>query len=214
MITTIPFSGFYESLHSSAFDYALDQIFSDSATGCAINETLKWKAYDCIDWREAHKAYAKEYAESFAHEFGIDSLKFESLSSPKEYNFTTDRIFCIIEYADLCRIMAGFDLQSFGEYVREKFTSRDGFISFYDADLSSWGKVESWDHNQCGTALEFYAMQQNSGEFDYYQEWAFMENAQSNGVFDSILYDAGGAEFSRLVRLHCYIDERENRKAA
>lgn len=214
MITTIPFSGFYESLHDSAFDYALESIFSDRDTGCHINEPLMWKAHDYIDWRMAHELYAKEYAESLAHEFGIDSLKFESLSSPKEYNFTTDRIFCTIEYADLCRLMAGFDLKAFAAYVREKFTSRDGFISFYDADLSAWGKVETWDHNQCGTALEFYAMQQNAGEFEHYQEWALMENAQCNGVFDEILYKAGGNEFSRLVRLHCYLDERENRKAA
>lgn len=214
MLTTLPFSGFYESLHDSALDMALDQIFSDSDTGCNVNETLKWKAHDCINWRMAHELYAKEYSESLAHEFGADSLKFESLSSPKEHNFTTDRIFCTIEYADLCRLMAGFDLKAFAEYVREKFTSRDGFISFYDADLSAWGAVISWDHNQCGTAIEFYAMQQNAGEFEHYQEFALIENAQCNGVFDEILFKAGGDEFSRLVRLHCYLDERENRKAA
>ena len=214
MLTTIPFSGFYESLHNSAFDCALEGIFSDSDTGCCVNEPLMWKAHDCINWRMAHELYAKEYAESLAHEFGINSLKFESLSSPREYNFTTDRIFCTIEYADLCRLMATFDLPDFAAYVREKFTSRDGFISFYDADLSAWGAVSSWDHNQCGTALEFYSMQENAGEFEHYHEWALMENAQCNGVFDEILFKAGGDEFSRLVRLHDYLQERINRKAA
>lgn len=214
MLTTIPFSGFYESLHDSEIDYALDQVFSDRATGCEINEPLRWKAYDSMNWRGVHTEYAKEYAEAFAQHFGIDSLAFESLSSPKEYNFTTDRIFCTIEYADLCRIVAAFDLNEFAAHVREKFTSRDGFISFYPADLSEWGRVESWDHNQAGTALEFYAIQESGGEFDHYQEFGLMEDARCNGVMDYFFSSNCGENFYRLTRIHDYLQDRAERAAA
>jgi hypothetical protein len=215
MLTTIPFSGFYESLHDSELDNALGYMFADYATGCDVNEDLHYKAHNLIHWGDAHKAYAHRYAGAFADHFAIPSLEFESLSSPKEYNFTTDRIFCTIERADLCRIMATFDLQKFAEYVREKFTSRDGFISFYSANLADWGNVESWDHNQCGTALEFYANQESgSGEFDQWEEYALLEDDRCNGVTDTILCDNAAPELDRLLKIHSYLEARAERAAA
>ena len=39
------------------------------------------------------------------------------------------------------------------EIVRDRFTSRDGYIPHYSKKLSEWGKISTWDHNQIGTAL-------------------------------------------------------------
>ena len=215
MLTTLPFSGFYESLHDSEQENALAFMFSDRATGCEINHDLLDRARDLIDWRHVRNEYAKEYAEQFAHKFAIPSLKFESLDSPRFYNYTTDRVFCTIEPDDLRRIMATFDLPTFAEYVRERFTSRDGFASYYSPDLADWGSPTEYDHNQAGAVLEFYAAQEStSGDFDQWAEFSLLEDARGNGFFDHTFYECGGEDFRRLVRLHDYLQDRAERLAA
>ena len=205
MLTTIPFSGFYESLHDSALDDATKDIFRDDSGD--ENAELSYRAWDSMQWGNVRNGYAKEYAANFAHEFGIKSLPFESMQSPREYNFSTDRIFCNIDYAELCGIVKTFDLKAFAAFVRDRFTSRDGFISFYAADLSEWGKVESWDHNQCGTALEFYAIQESGGEYDHWQEYAIMEDSLCNGFLSELLWQ-NCHDMPRLYRVFEYLAKR------
>lgn len=205
MLTTIPFSGFYESLHDSALDDAIKDVFrSDNGDE---NAELSYRAWDSMLWDNVRNGYAKEYIENFAHDFGIKSLAFESLRCPKEYNFTTDRIFCNIDYSELCGIVKTFDLAAFAAFVRERFTSRDGFISFYPADLAEWGNVESWDHNQCGTALEFYAIQENGGEFDQWKEYAIMEDSMCNGFMSELIWK-NCPDMPRLYRVFKYLENR------
>lgn len=204
-LTTVPFSGFYCSIHDDEMDQALKQEFTD----CQGNENaeLAYRAWDSMQWGNVRNEYAKEYAGNFAYEFGIKTLEFESLTSPREYNFSTDRIFCHIDYAELCGIVKTFDLAEFSAFVRERFTNRDGFISFYPADLAEWGKIESWDHNQCGTALEFYAMQESGGEFDSWKEYALMENSQCNGFLQEIIWKNCHI-MPRLYRVFEYLQKR------
>ena len=205
MLTTIPFSGFYESFHDSALDDALNDIFRDDRG--IENDELVYRAWDSADWSTIRELYAKEYAENFAHEFEIKTLELESLKSPREYNFSTDRIFCHIDYAELCSIVKTFNMAEFSAFVRDRFTSRDGFISFYPAELTEWGKIETWDHNQCGTALEFYAIQESGGEFDSWKEYALMENSQCNGFLQEIIWQNCPA-MPRLYRVFEYLTKR------
>lgn len=204
-LTTIPFSGFYESLHDSALDDALKDIFRDDRG--IENDELVYRAWDSADWPIIHEEYAKEYAGNFANEFGIKTLEFESISSPREYNFSTDRIFCQIDYAELCCIVKTFDLAEFSAFVRDRFTNRDGFISFYPADLAEWGKIETWDHNQCGTALEFYAIQESGGEFDSFKEIEIIESSQCNGFLQEIIWK-NCPIMQRLYRVFEYLQKR------
>ena len=204
-LTTIPFSGFYESLHDSALDDALKDIFRDDSG--LENSELAYRAWDSADWSTIHELYAREYAENFAREFEIESLEFESIKSPREYNFSTDRIFCHIDYAELCSIVKTFNMAEFSAFVRDRFTSRDGFISFYPAELTEWGKIETWDHNQCGSALEFYAIQESGGEFDSWKEYALMENSQCNGFLQEIIWK-NCPSMPRLYRVFEYLQKR------
>lgn len=205
MLTTIPFSGFYESLHDSALDDATKDIFRDDSGD--ENAELAYRALDSMQWGNVRNDYAKEYAENFAHEFDIKSLSFESMQSPREYNFSTDRIFCNIDYSELCGIVKTFDLAAFDAFVRERFTSRDGFISFYPAELAEWGKVETWDHNQVGTAIEFYAIQESGGEYDHWQEYAIMEDSLCNGFLSELLWK-NCPDMPRLYRIFKYLQKR------
>lgn len=205
MLTTIPFSGFYESLHSSAIDDSINQEFSDDYG--IVNHDIAYRAWDSMHWGNVRNEYAKEYASNFGHEFGIKSLSFESMTSPREYNFSTDRIFCEIDYSELCGIIKTFNLKAFADFVRERFTSRDGFISFYPADLAECGKVKSWDHNQCGTALEFYAIQESGGEFDQWAEHSIIEHSLCNGFMQELIWKYC-PEMPRLYRVFEYLNKR------
>ena len=204
MITTIPFSGFYESIHSGIIDDTEGQMFQNERGD--PNAGLSERFYYMADYSAVFQNYAKEYAERFAEEFEID-LKFESLSSPREYNFTTDRIFCEISIDEVVRIAGLVDRKKLGELARERFTSRSGFISHYSSEVEDWGTLEEWDHNQIGTLVEAFI-----GEFE---EWSIVEDFNGNGEVSNWIYGSvpteKRAELNRLFRIADYLRHRENR---
>lgn len=204
MLTTIPFSGFYNSLHDQELDYELERMFADRATGCQTNDALLHHALDVVDWGFVHHAYAKEYAEQFAWKFKVQ-MTFESLQSPREYNFTTDRIFCEIPVREVHRIIGMVGLDAISELARERFTSCSGF---YSPDIEDWGQISTWDHNQVGTVMEALA----AGEdFDGGQEFDLMEDPRGNGRLEEWL--SHSEKMVRLLNIHDYLQDRRERAA-
>lgn len=125
-------------------------------------------------------------------------LKFESMDSPREYNFTTDRIFCHIPLKTVRALFKASAAEyhvSLRAAIRERFTSRDGFISGYPNGLDSWlsKPLREWDHNEIGTLL--VAMTGEPETMDLYygmgDSWAY--EAWQNAV-DWKRYDSEVAE--------------------
>lgn len=197
MIIQIPFSGFYESIHNSNIDSEMDYIFEN-------NQNLSSLLYDSLNWRELFIDYAREYAENFAHKYGI-AMQFESLSSPKYYNFETDRIFCHISESEVLRIYATTDKQQLARIARDMFTSRDGFNSFYDPDYLTWDSVLTWDHNQLFALIVAFT------DFDE-SEIYLMDDSLCNGFMSELLYKH--CSDKRIFTVFDYLQSRENRKAA
>lgn len=131
-LSTIPFAGFYESVH----DDQINQAFEDEDPSSSVFE-----------------AYAQEYATAFLDDHEIEG-GFESLISPREYNFETDRIFVKLTPQGLRDLVRQILPSDFDKLCRERFTSRSGFISFYSPNYNHWGPPSSWDHNQIGTLME------------------------------------------------------------
>lgn len=212
MITTISFAGFYYTLHNEILDDGLRGLFTDEQGD--INWKLYNKAFDLIQWQEVFVEYAQDYAERFAEEFNV-KMVFESLSSPKEYNFTTDRIFCTINLEEIMRIYAATDKDCLSGLIKDKFTSRDGFSSFYSNDLEAWGDVSAWDHNQLGTLLECYTNQEtnNTEGFTSLEEYYIMEDARGNGYIENWLFENVKDEeaFERYIKISRYLSDREQR---
>lgn len=204
MLTVIPFSGFFQSIHSDELQSQLQRYFEN-------NDALLYKAIDCVDWREVQKEYAKEYAQNFANCFGLLTLRFESLQSPREYNFATDRIFCHIDCAEVKRILAKTDTALFEKKAREMFTSRSGFISFYDPDISQWGDVETWDHNKVYCLLCAYVEQEHSTDWDMWAEGALMEDWVCNGHLDSAIWATNPQKLYRFFTIQRYLEKRAER---
>ena len=212
-LTTICFSGFYNTLHDSELDTTLEQMFSDRDTGCTINYDLYNRALDKMNWRAVHTAYAKEYMDDFMRWLDLE-LEFVELNSPRFYNYETDRIFVFITEASLKRAYDRVDTPALRQLVRERFTSRDGFISFYDANLDDWpSNVFEWDANQIGTLLIALANQEcsNTDGFSQWDEYELMEQTRGNGLIDDILY-CSCPEMERLLKVHDYLQSREARR--
>lgn len=218
MLAVIPFSGFYYSVHDDALDQALAQMFWDDNGN--INDGLLSRAFDMVNWTGVHNAYAKDYTENFGLHFKLPSLKFESLSSPREYNFTTDRIFVEISTDEVRRIFSEVPRLELRIKAEEMFTSRSGFTSYYDPDYSTWGGVEDWDHNQLLCLLTTMAdvddICPSGDDFDSWAQFALMEDDQCNGRFDTILEDAmcvdHKEEANRLWNISYYLRQRGERK--
>lgn len=204
MITTIPFSGFYESIHSGEIDRAEEGLFQNERGDA--NGPLNERFFRICNYGVVFQNYAKDYAAAFAQETEID-LAFESLSSPREYNFTTDRIFCEISRKEVRRIKRETDPEALTKLAKRRFTSYDGFSSFYSPDWQGWGSVDTWDHNQIGTLIEAFA-----GERD---EWSLIEDMNCNGDLDnwlcSSVLEKDKPELDRLFRVAAYLRHREER---
>lgn len=197
MLVQIPFSGFYESIHNSLIDDEIDYFFDNNAK---LGERLR----DSINWHDLLNEYAKGYAESVAHEFNI-KMQFESLTSPKYYNFQTDRIFCEISESEVKRIFSETDKHVLTETAKSMFTSRDGFNSFYDPDCLTWGDITDFDHNQLHCLLVAYI---NNDDF----EWSIMEDSICNGFISELVY--AHCNDKRIFKVYDYLQNRIARKAA
>ena len=221
LLTTIPFSGFYSSIHDSELDWTLEQMFSDYNTGCDINSELLDRAYDAVKWGQVHKEYTENYVEAFQGEFNIPSMEFDALDSPREYNYTTDRIFVKVSRDDIARIWKRLDKAILTTICNNKFTHSSGFISSYSPDWKKWGRITNWDHNQLGALMSAIA-EQDSSSYSVYasdpdaghcfnkNEFELMEYARCNGVLDNMLSE--GSEMSRLLNIHTYLNVRSDRE--
>ena len=77
-----------------------------------------------------------------------DDIKLTDVWSPRQYNFTTDKLDCEV-HIDLeklaAMIQADDDLRDgFDKYLNKKYTSRSGFISFVANNVKEY--FEEWDH--------------------------------------------------------------------
>lgn len=221
LLTTIPFSGFYESIWSSEIDreeeqhceYEADERQAEEG----IPEELRLDANELAEilfkvthYRTAYEKIARWYAEAFdswageqlgmtrkakrnrydwqsqktvVETYDADSigLQFESMDSPREYNFTTDRIFCHIPLKTVRALFKASKAEnhmSLRAAIRERFTSCDGFISGYPNGLDSWlaKPLQEWDHNEIGTLLVAMTGEPDTIEDMYYRmgdSWAY-----------------------------------------
>jgi len=217
-LTTVPFSGFYESIHDSELEQVLTRLFDIDGTDDANSDIVN-AARDAIDWPCVYEAYAQEFVESLGDEYNL-GLAFESMTSPSYYNFETDRIFAHIDRDTLAKIARAVSRDDLRAAIKARFTSRDGFISHYPSDLSDWpARLSDWDHNQIGTLLELYLDQEASGDgcdgFDTYRQYEVMESAIGNGRLENWLFkhERRGYEgtLNRLYRIAEYLAKREAR---
>lgn len=206
-IATIPFAGFYETMHYMAINDAFDNMFSDSCGD--IYDALQNKAWIFADFSEAFKDYAKNYADAFCAEFKINA-KFESMKGTKDYFSGNDRIFVELSIEEVKRLFNVVDKKLLDTVCRENLTSRPGFSSFYNPDFTDWGDVTDWDHNQLEQLIEAIAKQENPG-FDMQAEFDLMDGYLCNGNIEENIYSTD-KRIQRFVKIADYLRKREERQ--
>ena len=167
--STIPFDVFYNSYISSDIEHQIGQQIEWDSDIYDLNEDeqqILWDNYLSVNRVSFYNEIAEHYTDLY-----IDALnerlegftlnaKFNLLTSPREYNFETDRIFIDIERDHAI----GFIKYTIKNYkkelenkIKERFTSRSGFWSHYKNGLDLWTQNYSeWDHNQIGTCFELF----------------------------------------------------------
>lgn len=161
MIINIPFAGFYNSKYSGELDHVQErfveyEVEKNPGLNPDIPNEALWKS---ADYGKAYDHIARAYVDQFNQhlidEYELDlDLKFESMTSPREYNFQTDRIFCEISEENVRKLREAVSDPALRHAIKERFTSRSGFISSYDNDLDDWSTdLLTWDHNELGTLL-------------------------------------------------------------
>ena len=167
--STIPFDGFYNSYISSDIEHQIGQQIEWDCDIYDLNENeqqILWDNYLSVNRIFFYNEIAEHYTDLY-----IDALnerlegftlkaKFNLLTSPREYNFETDRIFIDIERdhaIDFIKYIIKNHKKELENKIKERFTSRSGFWSHYKNGLDLWTQDYSeWDHNQIGTCFELF----------------------------------------------------------
>lgn len=141
--------------------------YSDYSTGYL---TMAKEYADCVNYKLAEmldiennvtrKVYSyadKSYKKVTAKEHTLRAT-FESMDSPKYYNFSTDRLYMNIPASvmrHMFKLSKADNHATLARVIKERFTSRDGFMSHYENDISDWLEkpLQHWDHNELGTLL-------------------------------------------------------------
>tara|TARA_B000000557_G_C20753365_1_gene434002 strand:+ start:453 stop:1133 length:681 start_codon:yes stop_codon:yes gene_type:complete len=167
--STIPFDGFYNSYISSDIEHQIGQQIEWDSDIYDLNEDeqqILWDNYLSVNRSYFYNQIAEHYSDLY-----IDALNerlegftlkatYKFFTSPKEYNFETDRIFIEIEENHCIEfiehIVKNYK-KELEKKIQDRFTSRSGFNSFYKNSLNLWTQDYSkWDHNQIGTCFELF----------------------------------------------------------
>lgn len=179
----VPFDGFYDSFYSEMIDRAEEDFIQHQTEELSLTDEQLAELADLL-WRTSsfptmYLALAEDYVAAFNRLFkewsGVDlKLSFIEMQSPREYNFTTDRLFAKADLTAICMLRGKVDEARLAERMEANHRSRDGFISFYSYKLEDWPEsVEEWDHNQLHTLIE--ACLPEDWRWDVYYEVAEYE---------------------------------------
>lgn len=199
----IPFSGFYESMYSAEIDRYSEQhgehhysLESESlpdemrVTADQFAEAVSAAMDYDVACRNVAKSYMHAYDYVVSEAIGLKlGLKWKAMESPREYNFSTDRIFCDVTMTVVRKLFAMSKRdghKTLGDVIAKRFTSYDGFNSFYSNDLDSWlaKPVMDWDHNELGTLL--VACHKLSDGYDSDWKMSVYYSATDDGCYQEI----------------------------
>ena len=170
--TTIPFDGFYNSFISADIENEIDsltQYYSESYELNDNEEQLLSDSFLSVNNNNFYNEICKDYVSFFIDKLN-ERLKdftlkatYKCFISPREYNFETDRVFIEIQEnhcIDFIKYIIKNYKKELDNKIKERFTSRSGFISSYKNSLDLWPKNYSeWDHNQIGTCFELFDLE-------------------------------------------------------
>lgn len=126
------FPGFYGTLFEADEEPYIEDGFTFDDYKWDYEEFRRRTALACIQFVEQ---------ELKSLQFDV-KIEYQGIYSPREYNFSNDSI--NVEYSVKSlrqfREYIGNNITAFQEYLDERFTTRDGFISFHSTSVEDWLK--------------------------------------------------------------------------
>ena len=167
--TRYQFEGFYESnYYHNDMEYDYNNLMDDESMP-------KGRHYELVKFDKYQRDLCKEWIDLVKHqlEFAtgnvikkISTRNFE-LDSPREYNFTTDKLIINVEFR--LRALEHWcfkdKAEKFNKYLKENYSSYDGFISFTPNSIDAFKEKyfneyktfeERERNNLINVLLEFY----------------------------------------------------------
>ena len=159
------FPGFYESDCQYQLDHCfeMDLEYLESECGASKGQIDQFAdtASGALDWKKIHLAYAKSFVEGVNNLLGPDiKLQFEELTSPREYNFSTDAIFVKVSQSALKKMLDQTPKEALEKLIKAQYTGYSGFHSYYPNSLEGWPvDLAEWAEPQLGTLLEAFMLE-------------------------------------------------------
>ena len=135
------FNGFYNTLFEDILDNATEFAIDNhnETNGTELN-------YDNFNFdfntiKNEICKYAVSKIEDKLNEIGINcTIKYETLISPREYNFSNDSINIEINFKKFSQVIDILEqnYDSFSKYIKDNYTSCSGFISNHSSYASDW----------------------------------------------------------------------------
>lgn len=190
----LDFPGFYESVLSEALDDAERNMVEALIENYDLpDEPDPYEAcYDASTYAVGFNNIARASVDWLNHvldDTGI-VLAYESMESPREYNFSTDALFVVVNDPEKLASLA--DPARFEACIKEHFTSGPGFHSFYSNDIEDWRAkpLAGWDHNELGTLLTAYLRQvAEDKDIDQYDMLEWMNDDFDQAVDEQTDFD-------------------------
>lgn len=187
--STAIFEGFYESnLFNSDTEYYLNEYLQDA-------EHPETYEINFTPYCKAVASYAvkllKDYCILFQENKIIKEMKYISLNSPQFYNYTTDKLNIEIDFNinKLKRFIKN-NKTDFNLYLKDNFTSYDGFISFIENNYNDFMNKFYLDSTEkarnLNVMLEYYIL-----TCIYESNWQdIKESNWNNTEYHNELYEA------------------------
>ena len=133
------FTGFAYTLFEDIIDSEVDYILEGEETYTTDNVEFDYKTFK----DDISKQCVGVFEDAFNRDMHTKlSVSFESLFSPKFYNFENDSINVTISLSrnDFDTVISAIkeNKTEISEQLKEKYSSRDGFSSFHSTDLDEW----------------------------------------------------------------------------
>ena len=156
------FNGFYNTLFEDLIDNSVDNAIEYHNEQNNTNLVYDDFNFDFASIQNEICKDAVSKVEDKLNEIGINcTINFETLVSPREYNFYNDSINIEINFKKFSQVIEileqNFDL--FTQYIKDNYTSCSGFISSHSNHSSEWiedlkNDAENETH-KVGAALDF-----------------------------------------------------------
>ena len=186
------FNGFYNTIFDSTSQidnevYSINQERKDRGLSQIDYEALRFdnSNYEIAVSKELCKILESELSDY------VTKIAYESLKKPKTYNFSNDSIDVIIEpKVKAIKSFIYANIEDYKTYLKKRYTSYDGFYSWYNNNFDSW-KTDTNDFTNfsknehiLGSILEFIAIKEGITEYTLYENLEvyvteFIENYQS-----------------------------------